>query len=107
MQKQGEIVDGLRERFERVVVEDKGDVFNNDLTQALELGFLLELGACMVVAGLERKESRGAHARPNDYPERDDENFMRHTLVTWEGGAPKLNWKPVRVTKWQPMERTY
>jgi succinate dehydrogenase / fumarate reductase flavoprotein subunit len=107
MRDQGEIVNGLRERYERVVVEDKGDVFNNDLTQALELGFLLELGACMVVAGLERKESRGAHARPHDYPDRDDENFMRHTLVTWEDDAPKLSWKPVRVTKWQPTERTY
>ena len=56
-------------------------MFNNDLTQALELGFLLELADCMVVAGLARKESRGAHARPYDYPDRDDENFLRHTLV--------------------------
>ncbi|TML54053.1 MAG: FAD-binding protein [Actinobacteria bacterium] len=107
MRKQGEIVDSLRERFESVVVEDKGDVFNSDLTQALELGFLLELAECMVIAGLERKESRGAHARPYDYPERDDENYMRHTLVTWQDGRPKLNWKPVTTTKWQPMERTY
>ena len=107
MRKQGEIVGSLRERYEQVVVEDKGDVFNSDLTQALELGFLLELADCMVVAGLERKESRGAHARPYDYPERDDENFMRHTLVTWQDGQPKLNWKPVTMTKWQPMERTY
>jgi succinate dehydrogenase / fumarate reductase flavoprotein subunit len=107
MRKQGEIVASLRERYEHVVVEDKGDVFNNDLTQALELGFLLELADCMVVAGLGRKESRGAHARPFDYPDRDDENFMRHTLVTWQDGRPKLNWKPVTMTKWQPMERTY
>jgi len=107
MRKQGEIVDSLRERFENVFVEDKGDVFNSDLTQALELGFLLELAECMVIAGLERKESRGAHARPYDYPERDDENYMRHTLVTWQDGRPKLNWKPVTTTKWQPMERTY
>ena len=107
MRKQGEIVGSLRERYEQVVVEDKGDVFNTDLTQALELGFLLELADCMVVAGLERKESRGAHARPYDYPDRDDENFMRHTLVTWQDGQPKLNWKPVTMTKWQPMERTY
>jgi succinate dehydrogenase / fumarate reductase flavoprotein subunit len=107
MRRQGEIVDELRERYARVVVEDKGQVFNNDLTQALELGFLLELAACMVVAGLERKESRGAHARPYDYPDRDDENFMRHTLVTWVDGAPKLDWRPVTVTNWQPMERTY
>jgi succinate dehydrogenase / fumarate reductase flavoprotein subunit len=107
MRKQGEIVGSLRERYEQVVVEDKGDVFNSDLTQALELGFLLELADCMIVAGLERKESRGAHARPYDYPDRDDENYMRHTLVTWQDGQPKLNWKPVTMTKWQPMERTY
>jgi succinate dehydrogenase / fumarate reductase flavoprotein subunit len=107
MRKQGEIVDGLRERYAGVVVEDKGQVFNNDLTQALELGFLLDLAACMIVAGLERKESRGAHARPYDFPDRDDESFMRHTLVRWVDGAPKLEWRPVTVTKWQPMERTY
>jgi succinate dehydrogenase flavoprotein subunit len=107
MLRQGEIVSGLRERYDRVVVEDKGDVFNSDLTQALELGFLLELAASMVVSGLARKESRGAHARPYDYPVRDDENYMRHTLVTWEDGAPKLDWKPVSVTKWQPEERKY
>jgi succinate dehydrogenase / fumarate reductase, flavoprotein subunit len=107
MLKQGEIVSGLRERYERVVVEDKGQVFNNDLTQALELGFLLDLAECMVVSGLARKESRGAHARPYDYPERDDENFLRHTIVTLQDGAPKLEWKPVTITKWQPMERTY
>jgi len=107
MRRQGAIVDELRERYARVIVEDKGQVFNNDLTQALELGFLLELAACMIVAGLERKESRGAHARPYDFPDRDDENFMRHTLVRWVDGAPKLGWRPVTVTKWQPMERTY
>src|ERR671930_1744448 len=99
MREQGRTVDALRERYERVVVEDKGDVFNNDLTQALELGYLLELAACMVVAGIERRESRGAHARPYDFPERDDENYLRHTIVTWEDGMPKLDWKPVTVTK--------
>jgi succinate dehydrogenase / fumarate reductase flavoprotein subunit len=107
MRLEGEIVSGLRERYERVVVEDKGDVFNSDLTQALELGFLLELAACMVEAGLARKESRGAHARPYDYPDRDDENYMRHTLVTLVDGSPQLTWAPVRVTKWEPMERKY
>jgi len=107
MLQQGEIVASLRERFERVVVEDKGQVFNNDLTQALELGFLLELADCMIVSGLARKESRGAHARPHDYPDRDDENYLRHTIVTWRDGAPKLEWKPVNLTKWKPMERTY
>ena len=104
---QGDVVQSLRERFERVVVEDKGDVFNSDLTQALELGFLLELAQCMVLAGIARKESRGAHARPHDYPDRDDERFLRHTMVTWNGDGPTLDWKPVTMTKWQPQERTY
>jgi succinate dehydrogenase / fumarate reductase flavoprotein subunit len=107
MLRQGEIVRSLRERYERVVVDDKGSVFNSDLTQALELGFLLELAECMVVAGLARKESRGAHARPYDYPSRDDEDFLRHTLVTWEDGEPRLEWRPVTMTKWQPEERKY
>jgi len=107
MREQGEIVSSLRERYERVVVEDKGDVFNNDLTQALELGFLLELAQCMVVCGIARKESRGAHARPYDYPDRDDEGYLKHTLVRWVADAPVLDWKPVTMTKWKPMERTY
>jgi succinate dehydrogenase / fumarate reductase flavoprotein subunit len=107
MERQAEIVAGLRERFERVVVEDKGRVFNSDLTQALELGFLLELADCMVIAGLARKESRGAHARPYDHPERDDTNYLRHTVVTLGDGRLELDWKPVTMTKWKPMERTY
>src|SRR5207245_7059277 len=107
MKRQGEIVRALRERYGRVVVDDKGNVFNNDLTQALELGFLLELAECMVVCGIARKESRGAHARPYDYPDRDDENYLRHTLVRWVAEAPVLDWKPVTMTKWKPMERTY
>src|ERR687891_1241319 len=108
MIRQGEIVERLRERYERVVVDDKGSVFNSDLTQALELEFLLDLARCMVVAGIARKESRGAHARPYDYPDRDDESYMRHTMVDLDAdGAPRLDWKPVTVTKWEPMERKY
>jgi succinate dehydrogenase / fumarate reductase, flavoprotein subunit len=106
MRRQGEIIAALRDRYARVVVEDKGDVFNSDLTQALELDFLLQLAACMVEAGLARKESRGAHARPHDYPQRDDANFLKHTLVVWRDG-PQLSWEPVRMTKWQPEARTY
>ena len=107
MQEEGKIIAGLRERYERVVVDDKGQLFNSDLTQALELGFLLELADCMVVAGLARKESRGAHARPYDYPTRDDENFLHHTIVHWRDGGPELSTAPVRMTKWEPKERTY
>jgi succinate dehydrogenase flavoprotein subunit len=107
MLRQGEIVDALRDRYESVVVDDKGGVFNTDLTQALELGFLIELADCMVVSGLARKESRGAHARPYDYPDRDDENYMQHTVVRSVDGRPELEWRPVTVTKWQPQERKY
>jgi succinate dehydrogenase / fumarate reductase, flavoprotein subunit len=108
MLEQGRIVEGLKERYGRVVVDDKGEIFNNDLTQALELGFMLDLAQCMVVAGLARKESRGAHARPHDYPNRDDENFLKHTLTTLDAkGQVQLDWKPVTMTKWQPQERTY
>jgi succinate dehydrogenase flavoprotein subunit len=107
MLSQQEIVADLRERYENVVVEDKGNVFNSDLTQALELGFLLELADCMVECGLARKESRGAHARPYDFPSRDDENYMRHTIIRWIADRAVLDWKPVTVTKWQPQARTY
>ena len=107
MEEQGQIIASLRERFERVVVDDRGQVFNTDLTQTLELGFLLQLADCMVVSGIARKESRGAHARPYDFPDRDDVNYMRHTLATWTDGRPQLDWKPVTVTKWEPMERKY
>ncbi len=79
MQEQGTIVERLRDRYAKVVVEDKGDVFNSDLTQALELGYLLDLASCMIEAGIARKESRGAHARPHDHPDRDDEKFLKHT----------------------------
>ena len=107
MERQREIVAGLRERFDRVVVEDKGNVFNSDLTQALELGFLLELADCMIESGIARKESRGAHARPYDFPSRDDDNYMKHTIVRWIAERPVLGWKPVTMTKWQPQERKY
>ena len=107
MQNEVEIIEKLRHRYENVVVEDKGGVFNSDLTQAIELGYCLDLAACMVQAGVARKESRGAHARPHDYPTRDDDTFMKHSVTRWVDGGPKLDYAPVTVTKWQPTERTY
>jgi len=107
MLRQLELVAGLSKRYERVVVEDKGSVFNNDLTQAIELGFLLDLAPVMLQAGAARKESRGAHARPHDYPTRDDANFLKHSITRWVGDGPELSYKPVRMTKWQPEERKY
>ena len=107
MIEQGQIVQSLRERYARVVVEDKGRVFNSDLTQTLELGYLLDIAESMIVAGIARKESRGAHSRPYDFPDRDDVNFLKHTLVTLDGGTAQLDWRPVTITKWQPQERKY
>jgi succinate dehydrogenase / fumarate reductase flavoprotein subunit len=107
MRRQLEIVESLRERYRSVLVDDKGDLFNSDLTQALELGYLLDLAACMVTAGLERRESRGAHSRPNDFPDRDDESFLKHSLVRWVDGRAELGWEPVRITRWQPESRSY
>jgi succinate dehydrogenase / fumarate reductase flavoprotein subunit len=107
MREQVEIIRGLRERYEHVLVEDRGTVFNTDLTQALELGSLLQLAACMLEAGLARKESRGAHSRPDDYPDRDDEHFLEQSVATWADGAPSLGWRPVTITRWQPVERKY
>src|SRR3954451_14657311 len=101
------IIDELRERYKHVIVEDKNDVFNNDLTQAIELGYVLDLAACMLQAGIARKESRGAHSRPHDYPTRDDENFIKHSITRWSDGQPQLSYAPVRMTRWQPEERKY
>jgi succinate dehydrogenase / fumarate reductase flavoprotein subunit len=107
MMRQREILLELRERYKNVYVEDKGDVFNNDLTQAIELGNMLDTALCMVEGGIWRRESRGAHSRPQDYPTRDDENYMVHTISRWRDGGVELSTAPVRVTKWEPEERKY
>jgi succinate dehydrogenase/fumarate reductase flavoprotein subunit len=108
MAAQIEIIHDLRDRYARgVLIEDKGDVFNSDLTQAIELGNMLDLAACMLQAGIARKESRGAHARPHDYPHRDDENFMKHSISHWVDGGPQLSYGEVRFTKYEPTERKY
>ena len=107
MLRQLEIIDGLRDRYENVYVEDKGEVFNSDLTQAIELGYLLDLAVCMLQAGVARKESRGAHSRPYDYPKRDDAHFLKHSITRWVDGQPELSYKDVRFTRFQPEERKY
>jgi succinate dehydrogenase flavoprotein subunit len=107
MLKQRDIIHELRGRYRNVYVEDKGDVFNNDLTQAIELGNMLDTALCMIEAGIARKESRGAHARPYDYPTRDDANFLHHSITRWRDDDVELSTAPVRMTKWTPEERKY
>ncbi|MFE4469902.1 succinate dehydrogenase flavoprotein subunit [Leifsonia sp. NPDC056824] len=104
----------LRERYKNIVVQDKGKRFNTDLLEAVELGFLLDLAEVVVFSARNRKESRGGHMR-DDYPKRDDENYMQHTMAYLTGDPHSadaadhitLDWKPVVVTRYQPMERKY
>ncbi|GHH12886.1 succinate dehydrogenase flavoprotein subunit [Streptomyces lanatus] len=101
----------LRERYKNVSIQDKGKRFNTDLLEAIELGNLLDLAEVMAVSALARKESRGGHYR-EDYPNRDDVNFMRHTMAYREVGddgteSIRLDYKPVVQTRYQPMERKY
>jgi succinate dehydrogenase / fumarate reductase flavoprotein subunit len=106
-----EDIKALQARYRDVTVQDKGRRFNTDLLEAVELGFLLDLAEVLVVGARNRKESRGGHAR-EDYQKRDDENFMKHTMAYRQAAGDgtydiRLDWKPVVVTRYQPMERKY
>jgi len=96
----------LKKRFENIRVVDKRRVYNTNLVNALEIENLLDLGEAMTLAALAREESRGGHAR-RDFPKRDDEKWLKHSLVRWTRNGPKLDAKPVRITKWKPVERKY
>ncbi|MEE3848839.1 succinate dehydrogenase flavoprotein subunit [Gordonia sp. LSe1-13] len=103
-------VHALKERYNHIRVHDKGKRFNSDLLEAIELGFLLEMAEVTVAGALNRKESRGGHAR-EDYPDRDDVNYMRHTMAYKKGEGLlsdiELDYKPVVQTRYEPMERKY
>jgi succinate dehydrogenase / fumarate reductase flavoprotein subunit len=97
----------LRARYADVCIDDKGHCFNYDLTEALELGFLLDLAEALVVAARARTESRGGHSR-DDFPERDDANWLKHSLVRrGADGRLTLDYKPVTLGTYEPMERKY
>ncbi|GAA2231883.1 succinate dehydrogenase flavoprotein subunit [Herbiconiux moechotypicola] len=107
-------IHGLRQRYKNIQVQDKGKRFNTDLLEAIELGFLLDLAEVVVFSARNRQESRGGHMR-DDFPKRDDEKFMKHTMAYLSGDPHsadaadhiRLDWKPVVVTRYQPMERKY
>jgi len=87
-------------------LDDCGKVFNTDLLNAWEIGNLLDLAEVTAASALARKESRGAHAR-EDFPKRDDKNWLKHTLAWLKDGEIRLRYKPVVITKYQPKERVY
>jgi succinate dehydrogenase / fumarate reductase flavoprotein subunit len=107
LRKMQEILGNLRERFERVYVQDTGKRYNTELMEAVELGFLLDNAEALVAAALARDESRGAHFR-EDHPLRDDANWLKHSLAyRRDDGSIRLEYKPVQMGPYVPMERKY
>ena len=97
----------LQDRFHNILIEDNSRTFNTELTSALELAYMLDVAASIVQAGLNRTESRGAHQR-TDFPSRDDENFLAHSLTYRNGdGSSRIEYLPVTITRWPPGERVY
>ena len=100
------VIENLRKRYEKIGIHDRGQRFNTDLLEAIELGFLLDLAEVVVVSARNRKESRGGHMR-DDFPDRDDKKYMKHTMAYKKGEKIALDWKPVVITNYPPMERKY
>jgi succinate dehydrogenase / fumarate reductase, flavoprotein subunit len=96
----------LKQRFQKITIRDKSRIYNTNLVQALETENMLELAEVLLAAGLAREESRGAHAR-TDFSKRDDERFLTHSMIYYTGGTPRLEYKPVTITNWKPVERKY
>jgi len=96
----------LKDRYQMIALQDKGNCFNRDLLDALELGHMLDLAEVIAMGALHREESRGAHSR-EDYPERNDETYLVHTLVRLTDKGPQIFEKPVTITRFQPKERKY
>src|SRR5256886_1989861 len=96
----------MRDRFAARGLADKDRVFNTELTAVLELDFMLDLALAIAHSAQNRRESRGAHSR-TDFPQRDDANYLKHTLAFRTDGPPRIDYVPVTVTKWQPVERKY
>jgi succinate dehydrogenase / fumarate reductase flavoprotein subunit len=96
----------LKERFKDVRVTDTGTIFNTELLNAWELGNMLDVSELVTVCALNRTESRGGHSR-EDYPNRDDQNWLKHTLAWKENGKIRVSYKPVVITKYQPKARVY
>lgn len=100
------VVRDIRERAKQAPIADKGALYNSNLFHALELENLIDLAEVTIMGAIAREESRGAHAR-RDFPTRDDEKWLKHTLAWYTGGEPRLDYKPVTIDQWKPVERKY
>ncbi len=96
----------LKERYKDVKVKDTGKIFNTELLNAWELGYMLEIAEVVAECALNRQESRGGHSR-EDFPNRDDQNWLKHTLAWKKDDKVAIDYKPVTITKYQPKERVY
>jgi succinate dehydrogenase / fumarate reductase flavoprotein subunit len=96
----------LKEEYGSAWIDDRGTIFNQDVLGAIELGYMLDVAECSVVGAIERKESRGAQFR-TDFPERDDEQWLKHIALTQGPDGPVVSYAPVTITQWQPEERRY
>jgi succinate dehydrogenase / fumarate reductase flavoprotein subunit len=101
-----EVVRRLKEEAKTAYVDDAGTVFNQDVLGALELGYMVDIAETIVLGAIERKESRGAQFR-TDFPERNDEEWLKHIDIKLVDGEPKIEYSPVTITQWQPQARTY
>ena len=99
-------IQNLREEFKEVTVQDTGDGFNSEVLQIMELENLLHLSLITAASAANRTESRGAHAR-DDYPDRDDPNWLKHTLAGLDADQVSIDYKPVDVSIWKPKPRKY
>jgi fumarate reductase flavoprotein subunit len=108
MQQACDKVAELKQRYRDIGLSDRSRVFNTEWLQAIELGFLLEVAEAMTHAALARRESRGSHQRPEDFPARDDVRFLKHSLVRYvDAGTPQLEWQDVVITRSTPAARHY
>jgi succinate dehydrogenase / fumarate reductase flavoprotein subunit len=96
----------LRAQFEQIEIDDKGHQFNTDILEAWELGCLLELAEVTAISALARQESRGAHAR-DDFADRNDDEWLKHTLLFRDGDSYRLEYKPVTLGRYEPKPRVY
>jgi succinate dehydrogenase / fumarate reductase flavoprotein subunit len=101
-----EVIASLKERYAGIAIHDRGQKYNTDLLEAIELGFLIDLAQVVVAGALAREESRGGHYR-EDFPTRDDAGYMKHTMAYATADGVRLDYKPVVVTRYPPMERKY